>query len=80
LAALRRHNGMRAERPLTPRSFTPMKNLLIYDAQHWRVRAEEARTQAELMIGAAARRTMLELAESYEKLARRADERTKRKE
>ena len=50
-----------------------MKQRLINDAQHWRDRAEEVRTQAEHMNDAEARMMMLGIAESYEKLARSAD-------
>lgn len=45
------------------------------DPQHWRDRAEEARVQAEQVIGEEPRRVMLQIAADYEKLARRAEER-----
>ena len=47
---------------------------LLHDAKHWRDRAEEARTQAEQMTGDS-RREMLSIAEGYERLAKRAEER-----
>ena len=48
------------------------------DAQHWRDRAEEARTHAEQMNTADARMMMLGIAENYEKLARRAEQRAQK--
>jgi hypothetical protein len=57
-----------------------MKQRLIDDAQHWRDRAEEVRTQAEHMNNAQARMMMRGIAESYEKLARRAEERAQKSE
>ena len=57
-----------------------MTQRLIDDAQHWRDRAEEARTHAEQMNDADARMMMLGTAESYEKLARRAEERAQKSE
>jgi hypothetical protein len=54
-----------------------MKQRLIKDAQYWRDRAEEIRTQAEQMNDAEGRMTMLGIAESYEKLARRAENHVK---
>jgi hypothetical protein len=38
---------------------------LLNDAKHWRDRAEEARTNAELMIDAEAKRMMLRIAADY---------------
>jgi hypothetical protein len=51
---------------------------LLKDPAHWRERAEEARRVAETLADPAARRTMLEIAESYDRLAERAFVRTKR--
>ena len=42
-------------------------------AEHWRTRAEEARTVAELMTGPDAIATMLKVAEQYEELAQKAE-------
>ena len=43
-----------------------------FTAQHWRERAEEARAIADQMTDADARRTMLDIANSYDNLAERA--------
>jgi hypothetical protein len=48
---------------------------LLNNVEHWRGRAEEARVHAEQMTDPEARRMMLEIAASYDKLARRAEER-----
>ena len=50
----------------------PMHTSLIYEPQHWRERAEEARTLAEEMTDPEARQKMLVIAGEYEELARRA--------
>jgi hypothetical protein len=47
----------------------------INDPAHWRQRAEEARVHAEQMTDPESRRMMLNIAEDYEKLAKRAEER-----
>jgi len=47
----------------------------MFDAKHWRARAEEARVHAEQIDDRLARETMLKIAEDYEKLAQRADAR-----
>jgi hypothetical protein len=48
---------------------------LVDDANHWRSRAEEIRTEAELMRDSIARTTMLDTAASYETLASGIEER-----
>jgi ribosome-binding protein aMBF1 (putative translation factor) len=45
------------------------------DPTHWQERAEEARAHAQQMTDPEAKRMMLAIAEDYEKLARRAQER-----
>ncbi len=45
------------------------------DPKHWRDRAEEARAMAVQMSDREARNMMLDIAESYEKLAKRAEKR-----
>jgi hypothetical protein len=57
-----------------------MKQRLIENAQHWRDRAEEVRTQAEHMHDVDARTMMRGMSESYDKLARRAEERAQKPE
>jgi hypothetical protein len=51
---------------------------LVDNAKHWRERAEEARALARLLHDPAAKRTMEGVAESYERVAQRAEERAKR--
>jgi hypothetical protein len=46
-----------------------MSKKLFHDPQHWRNRAECARTDAAEIIDPISRRTMLGIAESYESLA-----------
>jgi hypothetical protein len=45
--------------------------------EHWRQRAEEARRMAELMSDIPSKEAMLRVAEDYERLAKRAEERAK---
>lgn len=47
----------------------------INDPSHWRQRADEARRIAEQLTDAAARQAMQEVAASYERLAKLAEER-----
>jgi hypothetical protein len=48
---------------------------LSHDPAHWHDRAEDARRVAAEILDPITRRKMLEIAESYEGLARRAEER-----
>jgi hypothetical protein len=52
-----------------------MTKKLSHDPAHWHDRAEEARRVAAEILDPISRRKMLEIAESYESLARRAAER-----
>jgi len=45
-----------------------------FPASYWRARADEARTKAEQMKDDVARRTMLEIAAAYDRLADRKEE------
>ena len=48
---------------------------LLNDAKHWQDRAEEARIQAEQMMNPETKHMMRGIADSYAKLAKRAEER-----
>ena len=48
----------------------------VNESDHWRVRAEEARVLARQMDDSESKDAMLRIAEDYERLARRADDRT----
>jgi len=50
----------------------------IYDAKHWRDRAAEMRVLSDEMKDLEAQTVMLKLANDYDKLADRADERATR--
>ena len=50
----------------------------INDFKHWRERAKKLRTVAESLPDPHSRTTLLQIAEDYEKLAARAEERSKR--
>jgi hypothetical protein len=50
-----------------------MTKQLFYDAAHWRDRADDARRVATKILDPVSRRQMLEIAESYESLARRTE-------
>ena len=50
---------------------------LINDPTHWRDRAEEARAHADEMNDPEATRQMLEVARGYDRLAERAEERSR---
>jgi hypothetical protein len=54
-----------------------MPQVPINDPKHWRDRAEEARTVADQMGEPDAKRKMLRIADDYEELARRAEQRLK---
>ena len=47
---------------------------LVWDPQHWRFRAEEARTVADQMTHEAARTIMRRIANDYDRLAKLAEE------
>jgi len=56
-----------------------MGKSIIDDAKHWRERAEEVRAVAEALTDTEAQRKMLGIAEGYDRLAQRAQERAEAK-
>jgi hypothetical protein len=52
-----------------------MQKPFPHDPQHWRLRAEEARVHSELISDPDAKRAMLEIADRYEHIAKRAEQR-----
>jgi hypothetical protein len=54
-----------------------MPTSFINDPEHWRHRAEEIRTLADDMKDEISKQMMLRIAEDYERLARRAEERAR---
>ena len=55
-----------------------MATSFINDPEHWRSRAEEARTLADQMSDESSKQTMLRIAADYDKLAERAALRARR--
>jgi hypothetical protein len=51
----------------------------VDDPNHWRARAEEARTLADEMSDETSRHVMLQIADGYERLAEHAEERAKKR-
>jgi hypothetical protein len=49
----------------------------MIDPEHWRIRAEEARAIAVQMTDVHTKALMLQIAQDYEKLAKRAEEQAK---
>jgi len=49
---------------------------IIDDARHWRARADEMRAVAEEMRDPVNRQTALQIADDYDRLAQRAEERS----
>jgi hypothetical protein len=54
-----------------------MPSSFINDPQHWRGRAEEARTLAEQMSDETSKQMMLRIADDYDRLAERAEQRAR---
>lgn len=50
-------------------------NRILNNAEHWELRAQEARDQAEQIIDETAKREMLAIAKKYERMAKLADDR-----
>ena len=55
-----------------------MSASIVNDPKHWRMRAEEARALADKMSDQLSKEMMLGIAEDYDRLAERAEERAKR--
>jgi len=68
--SLRRRASGRRLRADMPASF-------INDPEHWRHRADEARSIAEQMSDSPSKEAMLRIANDYERLAERAEQRAK---
>jgi hypothetical protein len=55
-----------------------MPESILDDPQHWRERAEEARTLADQLSDPESKRTILRIANGYERMAEHAEVRAKR--
>lgn len=58
----------------------PIDWKFLNDFEHWRDRAEEARVNAEHFIDSEARRMMLNIAASYDRIAEKAEQRARERE
>jgi hypothetical protein len=54
-----------------------MSSCFINDPPHWRARAKEARTLADLMNDETSKHMMLQIADDYDRLAERAEQRAR---
>lgn len=52
-----------------------MPRAIATDPQHWRTRADEARAMADQITDAKAKRAMLDVANKYEQIAERLEQR-----
>ena len=59
--------------PRRPAIVDPLDPMRVHDPQHWRDRAEEARTKAEQMRSLHAAAMMIRLSEQYDLMAEQAE-------
>jgi hypothetical protein len=59
---------------ISPNTSDAMQKVRFWDPQHWRFRAEEARTVADQMTHEEARTIMRRIANDYDRLAKVAEE------
>ena len=69
-----RDSGGCGRRALVPRVLAMPSRKFTWDPEHWRFRAEEARTVADQMTHEEARTIMRRIANDYDRLAKLAEE------
>jgi hypothetical protein len=64
--------------PFQLRRLSPVRHSILDDPEHWRQRAEEARSIADQLSDPESKRTILRIANDYERMAEHAEVRAKR--